>query len=113
MTIRPMKNGEDEHIVFEKNREPIVDYRIFAQTQELMKKRSKSNYRGVKKFDNIYSGYLYCGDCGNPMFSMSRADLAPDYTYGTCHKRGRIVISLVNALEEIFADRDKQLSSVE
>lgn len=85
---KDMKNGEDEHIVFEKNHEPIVDYRIFAQTQELMKKRSKSNYRGVKKFDNVYSGYLYCGDCGSPMFSMSRADLAPAYTCGTYHKRG-------------------------
>lgn len=85
---KDMKNDEDEHIVFEKNHEPIVDYRIFAQTQELMKKRSKSNYRGVKKFDNVYSGYLYCGDCGSPMFSMSRADLAPAYTCGTYHKRG-------------------------
>lgn len=85
---KDMKNNEDEHIVFEKNHEPIVDYRIFAQTQELMKKRSKSNYRGVKKFDNVYSGYLYCGDCGSPMFSMSRADLAPAYTCGTYHKRG-------------------------
>lgn len=85
---KDMKNDEDEHIVFEKNHEPIVDYRIFAQTQELMKKRSKSNYRGVKKFDNAYSGYLYCGDCGSPMFSMSRADLAPAYTCGTYHKRG-------------------------
>ena len=46
------------------------------------------HYRGVKKYDNVYSGFLFCGDCGSPMFSMSRSDIAPAYTCGTYHKRG-------------------------
>ncbi len=80
---------ETEHVVFTKNHTPIVDEFLFAQVQEQMKHRSKSNYRGVKKFENVYSGYLFCGDCGSPMFSMSRSDLASAYTCGTYHKRGR------------------------
>lgn len=82
------KVEETDHIVFENNHEPIVDFRTFAAVQEQLKKRSTSNYRGVKKYDNVYSGYLYCGDCGAPMFAMSRADLAPAYTCGTYHRRG-------------------------
>ena len=87
-------NGGDEklqeidHIVIANNHEAIVDYKLFSVVQEQMKQRSKSNYRGVKKFDNVYTGHLFCGDCGSPMFSMSRADLPPAYRCGTYHKRG-------------------------
>ena len=83
-----VKTDEMEHIVFENNHEPIIDYRTFALTQELLKKRSTTNYRGVKKNDNVYSGSIFCGDCNNPMFSMSRRDLKPAYTCSSYHKRG-------------------------
>lgn len=82
------KLDSDENIVFENNHEAIIDVRTFAKAQEQLKARSKSNYRGVKKYDTSYSGFLFCGDCGSPMFSMSRPDLAPAYTCGTYHKRG-------------------------
>ena len=49
---------------------------------------STSHYRGVKKYDNTYSGFLVCGDCGAPMFSLSRSDLKSAYTCGTYHRRG-------------------------
>ena len=87
-------NGNDvtldktDHIVFENHHEPIVDFRVFATAQELLKQRSTNHYRGVKKYDNTYSGYLFCGDCGNHMFAMSRKDLAEAYTCGTYHVRG-------------------------
>ena len=54
----------------------------------LRESRSTNNYRGVKVNDNVYSGLLVCGDCGSPMFAMSRSDLAPAYTCGTYHRRG-------------------------
>ncbi len=88
-------NGNDvtldksEHIVFENHHEAIVDYRLFATAQELLKQRTTNHYRGVKKYDNTYSGYIFCGDCGSPMFALSRKDLAQAYTCGTYHKRGR------------------------
>lgn len=87
-------NGSDEklqetdHIVIEGNHEPIVDYRLFAVVQEQIKQRSNNGYHGVKKYENVYTGHLFCGDCGSPMFAMSRPDLAPAYRCGTYHKRG-------------------------
>lgn len=83
-----MKLQETEHLVFENNHTPIVDYKLFANVQEQMKTRSTSNYRGVKKYDNVYSGHIFCGDCGSPMFSMSRGDLAQAYRCGMYHKFG-------------------------
>ena len=86
---KDVKRDEGEHIVIENHHQPIIDYRTFATTKALREKRSTSNYRGVKKYDNFYSGFLFCGDCGSPMFSMSRPDIAPAYTCGTYHRRGR------------------------
>lgn len=83
-----VKKDESEHQVFENNHEAIVDGRTFAITRELRTQRTRSNYRGVKKYENAYSGLLYCGSCGSPMFSMSRADLRPAYVCGAYHRRG-------------------------
>ncbi len=85
---KDVRRDTDEHIVIENHHQAIIDYRTFAITKALREKRSRSNYRGVKKYDNVYSGFLECGDCGSPMFSMSRADLKPAYTCGTYHRRG-------------------------
>ena len=83
-----IKIDEDDHIVFENNHEAIIDYRTFALAKEAMKKRTTNNYRGVKKYDNVYSGLMECGDCGSPMFPMSRADLPDAYRCGAYHTRG-------------------------
>ena len=83
------KLDEREHRVFEHHHQEIIDYRTFATVRSLRESRSTNNYRGVKVNDNVYSGLLVCGDCGSPMFAMSRSDLAPAYTCGTYHRRGR------------------------
>ncbi len=85
---RDIRRDEDEHIVFEHHHQEIVDYRTFATVRSLREKRTKTNYRGVKKYDNVYSGFLECGDCGAPMFAMSRPDLKEAYRCGTYHRRG-------------------------
>ena len=86
---KDVRQDEAEQIVIERHHQPILDYRTFATTRALREKRSTSNYRGIKKYDNVYSGFLTCGDCGAPMFAMSRSDLKPAYTCGTYHRRGR------------------------
>lgn len=86
---RDVRRDEDQQIVIEHHHQAIIDYRTFAATRALREKRSTSHYRGVKKYDNVYSGFLVCGDCGAPMFAMSRRELRPAYTCGTYHRRGR------------------------
>ena len=103
---KDVRRYEEEHIVIENHHQPIIDYRTFATTRALREKRSTSNYRGVKKYDNVYSGFLFCGDCGSPMFAMSRKDLSPAYTCGTYHRRGRSACSShhirVDKLDELL-----------
>ena len=85
---KDVKRDDGEQIVIENHHQAIIDYRTFAVTRALREKRSRNNYRGVKIYDNVYSGFLECGDCGSPMFATSRSDLAPAYTCGTYHRRG-------------------------
>ncbi|MEQ2455757.1 stage V sporulation T C-terminal domain-containing protein [Flavonifractor hominis] len=86
---KDIRQDEGEQVVIENHHQAIIDYRTFATTRALREKRTTSNYRGVKKYDNVYSGFLVCGDCGSPMFAMSRRDLKSAYTCGTYHRRGR------------------------
>ena len=85
---RDILRDEVEQIVIENHHQPIIDYRTFATVRALREKRAKYNYRGVKINDNVYSGFLECGDCGAPMFALGRRDLKPAYTCGTYHRRG-------------------------
>ena len=85
---KDVKLGDEDNIVIENAHEPIVDGKTFAYTKAQLELRSKGNYSGEKKYATDYSGFMFCGDCGSPMFSMSRPDLSPAYTCGTYHKRG-------------------------
>lgn len=85
---RDILRDEVEQIVIENHHQPIMDYRTFATVRALREKRAKYNYRGVKINENVYSGFLECGDCGAPMFALSRRDLKPAYTCATYHRRG-------------------------
>ncbi len=93
-TTRGKINGRDvvrdarDHIVIEDHHQAIISYRTFAIARAQLAERTTAHYRGQKKYDNAYSGFLECGDCGSPMFAMSRADLKDAYRCGLYHRRG-------------------------
>ena len=113
-----VKLNADENVVIENHHPAIIDYRTFATTRTLREKRSRNNYRGIKKYDNVYSGFLQCGDCGSPMFSMSRSDMKPAYTCGTYHRRGtkgctshHIRVDRLDFLVKLYVERVKKNSA--
>ena len=115
---RDIKRDAMDQIVIENHHQPIIDYRTFATTRSLRQQRTRSHYRGQKKYDNVYSGLLVCGDCGSPMFAMSRSDLRPAYTCGTYHRRGRsgctshhIRVDQLDELIRIYVRRIKDNSA--
>ena len=61
---------EDWH-VFPNNHEPIIDKQTFQLAQEIRKARSFGDYRGkkIQTRPNIFSGILYCADCGKKLTS--------------------------------------------
>lgn len=113
-----IKQDDTEHLVFEHHHQAIIDYRTFATVRALREKRSSAHYRGVKKFDNVYSGFLECGDCGSPMFAMSRSDLRDAYRCGEYHRRGlkactshHIRVDKLDELLKIYVRKVKENSA--
>ncbi len=103
-----VKQAASDHKVFEHHHQEIIDYRTLATARALREERSTSHYRGVKINDNVYSGFLFCGDCGSPMFAMSRRDIRGAYRCGEYHRRGRKACTShhirVDKLDELVKD---------
>ena len=84
---RAEKVDTDDQLVFEDFHEPLIDHRTFAQVQEQIELRGKSGYNGIRKYENVYSGCMFCGECGAPMFSLSRPNFGA-YHCSSYHKHG-------------------------
>ena len=77
-----------EHFVFENHHEAIIDTETFMLAQENYIHRSTTHYKGVRKYEHPYSGFLYCLDCGSPMFSIANPKRPAGYICGSYHRRG-------------------------
>ncbi len=115
---KEVKRDEINHIVIENHHQAIIDYRTFATVRAQRESRSTAHYRGVKKNDNVYSGFLFCGDCGSPMFAMSRPDLKDAYRCGAYHRRGlkgctshHIRVDKLDELLKIYVRKVKENSA--
>ncbi len=66
--------SQEEWTIIENHHEPIIDKELFEKVQKIRKKRKKESdkYNNGFKFvdveNNLYSGLLYCGRCGTPMY---------------------------------------------
>lgn len=115
---RDVRRDAEDHIVIENHHQAIISYRTFAIARAQLAERTTAHYRGQKKYDNAYSGFLECGDCGSPMFAMSRADLKDAYRCGLYHRRGlkgctshHIRVDKLDELLKIYIQKVKDNSS--
>ena len=66
--------AQEEWTIIENHHEPIIDKELFEKVQKIRAKRKKESdkYNNGFKFvdveNNLYSGLLYCGKCGTPMY---------------------------------------------
>ena len=74
---------EEYRHVFKNAHDGIIDKATFQLVQEIIKERSFGHYRGKKsqKRDNIFSGILYCADCGKKLTSSGSSNGGTDTRY--------------------------------
>ncbi len=67
-----IKRPKDEHIKFENNHEPLIDKDTFYLTQRLRAERAtKHQHKGIRKNHNLFTGMMYCSECGKLMTARS------------------------------------------
>lgn len=69
---KKIKQPPEKHYVFEDAHEPIIDKKTFALVQNMILDRSTNKYRGkrIQTRPNIFTGVLYCADCGTRLTSV-------------------------------------------
>ncbi len=66
-TKHSIENPVEKQAIFENHHEPIIDTQTWERVQELRKQRKRPN-----RYDEVglFSGLLFCGDCGSVMYQQ-------------------------------------------
>ena len=91
MTIngKDKKISRDQQYVFPDHHPKIFDDDTMKLLYEVKDSRHHSQYRGQKKHINLFSGCLYCKDCGMKLTAINRPNRGKYYVCGTYNKKGK------------------------
>ncbi len=86
---KSFKKPRDEHYIFEENHPAIITKENYNKVQDILGKRKKTGSKGSASIKNIFSGLLFCKDCGSYMIAYNKKDKPKSYICGSYHKYGR------------------------
>ena len=104
---------KDQWVICENTQEPIIDGKTFETVQQMRKTK-----RAYTKFNepNMFSGLLYCADCGNRLTiqRVAKHRNMDNFTCATYRKKKKGLCSphriLVSRLEKIVLDDIRKVS---
>lgn len=91
-----VNRDKSENIIFENHHEPIIDKKTFYLAQRLKQERATKHHKGVRKYNNIFTGLVYCSQCGKPLTARSGV-----------HKRRYYVCSTYNAFGADYCNNNR------
>ena len=91
MTIngKDKKISRDQQYVFPDHHPKIFDDDTMKLLFEVKDSRHHSQYRGQRKHVNLFSGCLYCMDCGMKLTAINRPNRGKYYVCGAYNKKGK------------------------
>ncbi len=91
MTIngKDKKISRDQQYVFPNHHPKIFDDDTMKLLFAVKDSRHHSRYRGQKRHINLFSGCLYCKDCGRKLTAINRPNRGKYYVCGTYNKKGK------------------------
>ena len=80
----------DEWVRVEDTHEALISRDDFQSVQRMMGRDRRSAAAGTGASGSLFSGFLFCADCGQPMVRKASSCGGKSYCYYTCstHKRG-------------------------
>jgi len=78
---RTLYNDPDNWAVFENTHEPIIEENVFLIVQNLRKSRKRPTKMGEM---GMFSGLVYCEDCGAKMYLCRATHFKPEQQYYIC-----------------------------
>jgi hypothetical protein len=86
---KSISKPESQQYVFEENHTPIISIQQFEEVQSMLAARKKTGSKGAASRDNIFSGLLYCMDCGARMIAYNKAGKPRSYICSSYHRYGK------------------------
>lgn len=83
------KIPKDQQYIFPDHHPKIFDDDTVKLLWEVKESRHHSRYRGQRKHLNLFSGCLYCRDCGCKLTAINRPGRRKYYVCGTYNKKGK------------------------
>ncbi len=91
MTIngKDKKISKEQQYVFPDHHPKIFDDDTMKLLFAVKDSRQHNRYHGQKKHSNLFSGCLYCMDCGRKLTAINRPNRRKYYVCGTYNKKGK------------------------
>lgn len=78
---KTINNPKEQQMIFEDTHEPIIDVDTWEKVQELRKNRRRSARTGKT---NMFSGVVYCADCGEKLYYCTGKNFEKRQDYFVC-----------------------------
>lgn len=102
---------ENQHIFID-NHPPIVSKDIFKEVQLVLQSRKNNHSKGTKSLLNIFSGLIYCQDCGSYMIAYKKHDKSKSYICGNYHMHGNKSCTRHTIQEEVLKEAVKEFLKI-
>jgi len=94
---------KSEWVITEGTHEAIIDKEDFEQVQKIRIRR-RSNPFSHKGDLHLFSGILYCGECGSPMFARKRKNRPLGYICGNYGRNGKAACTSHHIRESVLKE---------
>lgn len=90
---KAVKISSDDQFIFQGAHEALISKDDYEMAQKIMRERDTVKFRGTGNSStqnmNIFSGLLFCGDCGEYMVSFNLKGKKKSYVCSKYHRRGK------------------------
>lgn len=86
---KSQKKPAEEHFVFYNHHPAIISSEVFEEAQKSTERRNVTHSKGAASIGNLYSGLLFCKDCGSYMIAYNKKGKERSYICGGYHKLGK------------------------